>query len=110
MNRRGFLSGIIAAGMAPAVVGSGILMPLGKVWVPERFDLRAFERARLTMYMEQAERAAMDVLVYGVGGVLIGTDGNVRALGPSELYKTRTADEIVMKARWADLSRQRWGR
>jgi len=35
MNRRGFLSGILATGMAPAVVGSSILMPLGKVWVPD---------------------------------------------------------------------------
>lgn len=35
MNRRGFLSGILATGMAPAVVGSGILMPLGKVWAQD---------------------------------------------------------------------------
>lgn len=28
MNRRGFLGAILAAGVAPAVVGSGILMPV----------------------------------------------------------------------------------
>jgi len=28
MKRRGFLAGILAAGFAPAVVGSGILMPV----------------------------------------------------------------------------------
>lgn len=31
MNRRGFLSAILAAGVAPAVVGSGILMPVRMV-------------------------------------------------------------------------------
>ncbi len=35
MNRRGLLKGILSAGFAPAFVGSGVLMPLGKVWVPE---------------------------------------------------------------------------
>lgn len=38
MNRRGFLkgmSGILAAGVAPAVVGSGILMPVRAVVAPE---------------------------------------------------------------------------
>lgn len=34
-TRRGFLGAILAAGMAPAVVGSGILMPIKKVWVPD---------------------------------------------------------------------------
>jgi hypothetical protein len=28
MNRRGFLQAILAAGVAPAVVGSGVLMPV----------------------------------------------------------------------------------
>lgn len=38
MNRRGFiggLAGILAAGHAPASIGSGVLMPVKKVWVPE---------------------------------------------------------------------------
>lgn len=34
MNRRGFLQGIIAAGVAPAFVGSSILMPVKKLWTP----------------------------------------------------------------------------
>lgn len=86
MNRRGFLSSILAAGIAPAAISSGVLMPLGKVWVPQRFDPRVFERAWLGMYLEHAERAAMDVLVYGTGGLWVGENG-VRALGPNELYE-----------------------
>lgn len=35
MNRRGFLAGILAAGVAPAVVGSGILMPTRKLVTPD---------------------------------------------------------------------------
>ena len=34
MKRRGFLAGILAAGFAPAVVGSGILMPVRRLVVP----------------------------------------------------------------------------
>ena len=39
MNRRGFLkgmAGILASGFAPAVVGSGILMPVKTIWKPDR--------------------------------------------------------------------------
>ena len=34
MNRRGFLQAILAAGVAPAVVGSGILMPVRTIILP----------------------------------------------------------------------------
>lgn len=36
MNRRGFLSSILAAGMAPAAIGSGVLMPVRQIWTPHR--------------------------------------------------------------------------
>jgi hypothetical protein len=35
MNRRGFLQSILAAGVAPAFVGSSILMPVRKLVEPE---------------------------------------------------------------------------
>jgi len=35
MNRRGFLSGILAAGMAPAIAKAGVLMPVKQIIVPE---------------------------------------------------------------------------
>lgn len=34
LNRRGFLAGILAAGVAPAAIGSGILMPVRKIVRP----------------------------------------------------------------------------
>jgi hypothetical protein len=34
MNRRGFLSAILAAGVAPAFIGSSVLMPVRKLWTP----------------------------------------------------------------------------
>ncbi len=37
MNRRGFLKSILAAGVAPAVVGSGVLMPVRKIFAPPAF-------------------------------------------------------------------------
>lgn len=37
MNRRGFLSSILALGCAPAIVKAEILMPVRKIIVPEAF-------------------------------------------------------------------------
>ena len=34
MNRRGFLGGILAASFAPAIVGSGVLMPVRQIILP----------------------------------------------------------------------------
>lgn len=36
MNRRNLLAGILAAGIAPAVARSGVLMPVREIWVPPR--------------------------------------------------------------------------
>lgn len=33
-TRRGFLGAILAAGVAPAFVGSNVLMPVKKLWTP----------------------------------------------------------------------------
>ena len=39
MNRRGFLKGILAAGVAPYVVtGAGVLMPVKKLWTPINYN------------------------------------------------------------------------
>lgn len=43
MNRRGFLQSILATGVAPAVVGSGILMPIKKLWTPPAFDIGKYD-------------------------------------------------------------------
>lgn len=37
-TRRGFLGAMLAAGVAPAFVGSSVLMPLRRVWVPDDAD------------------------------------------------------------------------
>jgi hypothetical protein len=37
MNRRGFLGGIFAAGIAPAFVGASVLMPVKKIIAPPEF-------------------------------------------------------------------------
>lgn len=34
LSRRGFLAGIIAAGVAPAIVRPGLLMPVKPLWRP----------------------------------------------------------------------------
>jgi hypothetical protein len=39
MQRRGFLAGILAAGFAPAAIGSGVLMPVRKIATIRAQDL-----------------------------------------------------------------------
>lgn len=37
MNRRGFMKSILAAGIAPYVISSGVLMPVKqRIWTPQR--------------------------------------------------------------------------
>jgi hypothetical protein len=36
-TRRGFLAGILAAGFAPAAIGSGVLMPVRKIVAPPSY-------------------------------------------------------------------------
>lgn len=53
MNRRGFLSSILAAGVAPAAIGSGVLMPVKQIWTPVRiqmFDPRMFTQEALRIF------------------------------------------------------------
>ena len=45
MNRRGFLqglAGILASGVAPAAIGSNVLMPIRKLWTPPAMAWTAF--------------------------------------------------------------------
>jgi len=39
MNRRGFLKAILAAGTAPYIISSGVLMPVKKILLPENYML-----------------------------------------------------------------------
>ena len=41
MQRRGFLAGIFAAGVAPAFVGSGVLMPVRALILPDLYPRAA---------------------------------------------------------------------
>lgn len=47
MNRRGFIGAMLAAGAAPYIVRSGILMPVKKLWTPEIPQAYAYLNGRL---------------------------------------------------------------
>lgn len=66
MNRRGFLTGmagILAAGVAPAAVGSNILMPIRQIIKPPEFEIAIYEGFR---FIEQHElpRPKGDTITY----------------------------------------------
>ena len=59
MNRRGFLTGmagILAAGYAPSVLPSGIIMPIRKLWTPPKeiiiseFALKALDISDMAIF------------------------------------------------------------
>lgn len=59
MDRRGFLQGILAAGVAPAVVGSGILMPIRQLWRPK------FSVQQMSLTLEEFDGGAHVQIVRG---------------------------------------------
>lgn len=74
MNRRGLLGAILAAGMAPAAIGSGILMPVRRVWVPSFPTPEMIERSK---FLPPINIAGTDgdgnVVFYDLAGALVAT-------------------------------------
>lgn len=82
MNRRGFLQAILAAGVAPAVVGSGILMPVRAIALPE------WGISRVAMPDVIAAQKALNAL-----------DDYVAAYGPLPTAKPRARRHVSRAAR-----------
>lgn len=82
MNRRGFLSAILAAGVAPAVVKASSLMPVRRLdgWLPhvygrladlERYEFAEYQAAVVSAIAQGARLDVKDILA-GVHGTLCG--------------------------------------
>ena len=69
IQRRGFLAGILAAGVAPAFVGSKILMPVKAIALPEEGVWIADHMADMWRYTTNTDRP--DVIVTSVGMIEI---------------------------------------
>jgi len=103
ITRRGFLQAILAAGVAPAVIDSGVLMPVRKIVTSPPliiFAPRPLERYGCILgreigphwptHLMALERAMM----FGVGGIVIGqrNEFTVRLATDEEIAKiTRPA-------------------
>ena len=58
MNRRGFLSSILASGIAPYVItASGVLMPVRKIITLQWPDLEDYEEGYFTPSLEMSGKA-----------------------------------------------------
>lgn len=55
MNRRGFIKTILAAGMAPAVVRGGILMPVRQLWTPPALIVTLYDMDGAPVVTQSAE-------------------------------------------------------
>lgn len=80
-TRRGFLSGILAAGFAPAIGHAGILMPVRKLITPPAFG---------AMWTDDAPLFASGVLDNGGFWVRIGNVVHIHARFTVETLDLRT--------------------
>ena len=62
MNRRGFLAGILAAGIAPYIVtSSGVMMPLGKILTLQALAMEGWkENAYGEVWLELGDKLTLD--------------------------------------------------
>ena len=105
MNRRGFLQGILTAGMAPAFIGSSILMPVRTLWKPETHSWSAtLERGmwiitnsglvEMTVsgfeVHDEALRISYETVVPGEGAIILPGESRV-FYGPSKSGMDKTA-------------------
>ena len=96
MNRRGFLTGIIAACAAPAIVRSGLIMPIKPALVtPTLEDLRAIDAiledhvadAMRYAFRDVFERAAAEILNSGTA-IIMSNGPNINFCGGmKDLYE-----------------------
>lgn len=93
MNRRGLLRGILAAGMAPAIGTTGILMPVRRIWTPpDVLTLEVIQRIQRLMMENRAlpEYITMRKLIPGPNGRFTFVDEKVKLpRGPIALDFTR---------------------
>lgn len=66
MKRRSFLASILAASVAPAAVGSGILMPVRRIITP---DYDALLKRVAFLAASDLDRALENLIVFGVHAV-----------------------------------------
>lgn len=81
MRRRGFLASILAAGVAPAVVGSGILMPVKEIiTVRGPFPYTGSEEALATMRLLVEQMVLLNMEYQINPPVVFNGVGKVRAV------------------------------
>lgn len=80
MDRRGFLAGILAAGFAPAVVGSGVLMPIKKIWTPSPIEALQWNADELEFF-DEIMKGFEDAMIFSssMTGIGIGNKHQVLA-------------------------------
>lgn len=90
MQRRGFLLGMLAAGAAPAVVRSGVLMPVRPaIIVPSGLGLLVAEQKRIDdLYIDRMNHAA-DAMAYGLTAWMQWAHGEFELSGDIGFYKTK---------------------
>ena len=87
MNRRGFLGAMLAAAVAPAVVKSGVLMPVRPIWTPPVWmgmDLGS-EPEFTNIWVAEYQEHMLDALRYGISAARFLPDGRVERVRPWDL-------------------------
>ena len=102
-SRRGFLqgmAGILAAGVAPAAIGSNILMPVKKLWTPPGLTYTIAKPIAYCMGWTITNNGPSDIILQGLHyGDEFCSAGNV-IISPRETLKFDTATKAFSKIQW----------
>lgn len=109
MDRRAFLrglGGILACGVAPAVVGSGVLMPVRRLWKPEALTF-AYEEiviapAEVVSAAEYAWTEAPVIAEPTLAEIIAAT---IRARAPQIAANVRVQNVLLNRLRARDFRR-----
>jgi hypothetical protein len=96
-SRRGFLAGILAAGFAPAAIGSGVLMPTRKLIAP---DLSA---ALMRAMLDNVGLATNPRLIRGEIGAIDDGFAFKTSHPIAELWSPKLAEVFYQAAAWGPI-------
>lgn len=81
MDRRGFLGAILAAGVAPAFVGSSVLMPIRKLFIPRGPFVTIDDGEIVHTFMSDGTFLVTRPIVKMTYSVSVGDDGYISTSG-----------------------------
>ena len=101
IDRRGFLAGLAAAGMAAVTRFYPPVPSLPAVTAPTMTEVQARYEEALLRLKPVWDRLQYDLLVYGCSGYKITDDGEISVVDPSEVMSLREKQRMCLRVEGA---------